>query len=630
MRLKMDSRKLSSQASAFARSISFSADKPEQLADFQLIKIVGEGNFGVVSLYEYLGHDPLIRKLCNAKNQVVIKKYPAGEADYNDINNSTELFSYAYTNNLTKNASFGLAIPFVSLANEPIGLISKYITYKDDTDAADVETFLTGFSQNASFKLDPNVNSDIAIIISKIISSMYRALGSVHAAKFLHRDFSARNLLLDNFVCDADGNIVDYPVVLIDMGLSTKINEKELARYDHATGPVRWSSKRMLSTRLTNVVDDLFQLKTTIIEMLALAAGVTCDDVLCFDKGEPLHETAIRKISPDQTDDMTLSHFLANAIKVIQGCEGSLKEELMLIIDCYKSYITYIPDEHYEISTAQNNDYINLLKATERFADVFIAYRINKIKNKYEVVNGSDSPTSLNHKIEDIQELLITLRSLKESKMYSEDFMKSQAYLIIKDKRDVASLGKHIFGENFTMPSTKMRRHNRHNASITHVNTITQTIVGNGDAPKRQSKIDQLAPIDEIIQTVSQRLSKTENLAPMPTIAMPEKHVVAEENTSKRKKLGSFRRGVSKLIGNISSVLSSEPDKPSTPKSPRSSTLDPLRSKQKAAKTATYSYLPGLQSDLQASSLFAENKKKVDEATEEQDTTLTKKPSEPK
>lgn len=514
-------------APALEHGVKLTVDpNTNQFSDFKFIRDVKSGNFGQVAIYQYIGENPNVLRLCDMKQQVVIKTYTNVEDNFNDINNSALI--YLKSLNTSPEAKFVLALPLLSNANQVLGLVSQYISMDEKcSQSADIENYVQEIFANSHI----NSGLGISVIINQLISSMFYSMKQFHEHGFYHRDLSARNWVVGKPIYDKEECVLSYPSYLIDYGYSTKYDANGCAPYLFPTAPIPWTDCHTLLRRESTNRADTFSFKASMVEIMSYALGeLNCDKVLRFTPGESLEQTANHIIRVK--NDINIIYQYLNNLKMLANkfTDSYHKNEILRLCDIYSNIFFYTPEKQ---NVVEENIKIEklLLESNKKFALQYFSYRKELLKNEKKENMADDELLTF---INNIKELLWTTRVIFDPvhAHLSAEFKQSDEFkTIVNACSDLGSFAKEIFGNDYQIPDQKkIRGHKRgRQLSMMQRDSVQQALEA-AAKPKSMRSSKQLQrqslPMDAI---------KSVQHAPLPlvpTIAVKE---VTVEKKSKGK-----------------------------------------------------------------------------------------------
>ena len=233
--------------------------------DFKFIRELGTGEFGAVELFQYVGDNEDIKKLCNDRGEIGIKFQTV--IDINEAEMGTKLLDYAKAHPQQK-LLYNLIMP-LKQEDKIVAILTNPIFYNKN-ESANLQGFLKKFLANSGANSEQSTspwitafNSGLSITLSQLASSMYAGQEAMHDAGVLHIDTACRNFLMLSPQFDNNGNIVNISVLISDFGISGAMTG-ELNTLD--TGPIgtkaplRYMDFNSVVYRIADVSTDLMAL----------------------------------------------------------------------------------------------------------------------------------------------------------------------------------------------------------------------------------------------------------------------------------------------------------------------------------------------------------------------------------
>lgn len=305
-----------------------------ELAQFQRVKLLGQGEFGLVSLYSYTGDDPQIVSLTNTGKSgglLIVKEFKEAAINTDEIKKnviarlgelSGQTLEFWINNDIKRiKADNQLAIeadrsekstinylasthrqgeeasyPLSSViqAGDKTWIIAQVISYginvHHEPVSSDLEKFMQSLSTNMSFASDnPAAMAGLERMLNSFTASLVSAQHHLNSKGVLHMDTAIRNFL----VCQPEikeGELT-FGLKICDFGLSKIMSDTGKAALINEVGspvklPILYMNNEMfLQQRMEeggkqyvkrefSVHTDIFSRKVAIMEMLGTLAGM--------------------------------------------------------------------------------------------------------------------------------------------------------------------------------------------------------------------------------------------------------------------------------------------------------------------------------------------------------------------
>ena len=291
--------------------------------DLKLIKDLGKGEFGRVSLYQYTGNNPEIQKIQH-DNLITLKSFETA-VDENEINNIGYITANANGDNFLKGVA--LAKP----NGQVYGLASEFIAYDYTKQrSASLEKFFAA-DMLSEFDIEP------AIAFAQICNSMVLAQKSLHDINMLHLDTAARNYMMGAPTYNSEQKILNFNVKIIDYGLSRY--SEDLNRVDIPNpqkAPLRWLDRGVYRDLKCDARTDVYSNKVSMIEFLGWSIGRTTGQVICMNEYDDSESFIANRRYKE--DDEVLMTFLDNVKNHAKS------PALQSFLTAYQEFLTTMPN----------------------------------------------------------------------------------------------------------------------------------------------------------------------------------------------------------------------------------------------------------------------------------------------
>ena len=197
-----------------------------------------------------------------------------------------------------------------------------------------------------SYTAKINMNADMAdrsAMTVQIIFDILNGIRFLHKQGVIHRDISARNILIDD-----NGN-----AKLGDFGRAKEIGLSPDAAYqdDVPEGPVNWMSPHSIKTNEHNRADDIYSFKVTIMEIIGYSAGMLMPTAVFEDVYGPAR--AIRNINEfKMSEDLSLNEMYFNLHSYLRRSNESQSKKMLEVLNHFEIFLTRSekkPDESMEM-----------------------------------------------------------------------------------------------------------------------------------------------------------------------------------------------------------------------------------------------------------------------------------------
>ena len=310
--------------------------QPMQITDqsLEFKRQLGRGSYGSVSLMSYRGQTP---SLSVFRNRDVIVKEFFSEPD-NDMVIGPYLFEQAQRNpNLQGKFCCGMVIQHEGKPK----IIGDFVAFDEGPPpvSSDLETFYRKLRAN-----DRNATSSpyftphhIGVTLSQLAISSKAGQDALHEQHVFHLDTGARNFMVDK---TRDGTV---NVRINDYGLSQFIPRNGVV---YNTKFVDYSSdSRALNGHGVSIATDLYALRISMFENVALSLGVPLSSILRL--GNTVDRTALARLRKDNADDnASLQVYFQNAWALAQSHPNwEVREQVSNFLFSYQAYLCVMPPE---------------------------------------------------------------------------------------------------------------------------------------------------------------------------------------------------------------------------------------------------------------------------------------------
>lgn len=432
-------------------------------------KLLGEGNFGKVSTYKYVGQNERLVKFL-AGDRIVIKTFkPADErgslADIEQIQNEIDVCAQLYVSAERENnddPQHLMALPLVDENGRVCGLVSRYITCdirRQQSKTVNEYVRDLAFAYINNKRKDPDARSDIGVFVVQLIASMVQSLMTLHKKRLIaHLDIASRNFLVGQPNIKNGTDVISLSAIAIDFGLSRKISKiDDVFIYPHQQcAPIRHLSPDLIKSenKETSVLDDWYALKCSILELIAAALSDddehirTAEDVLYFKVGENINQHGQEKLRSEINNVKSLKLFYANTFTLINTCDDSRKDALHEVLNAYANFITAEMGDGLPVSNRIELQYTLFLTANEKYARAVFQSGINRVKERKKYIDTYNL-------LHDIQGLL--------QLPFTEAFMKSELYGTLK--RLTTRVEVHKYVDELEIQLTGDKKESRHSSA---------------------------------------------------------------------------------------------------------------------------------------------------------------------
>lgn len=404
-------------------------DVNENTSNFELVRTLGGGEYGVTHLYRYKGNHPELKMLSAPEGFLVVKKSRiretlsakgeerqahldvAMEVDRNEKHN------ISYLRERDQNSS-NVSHPRGVVAGMDDGtewIVIEPVACGHEANnhplSYDLEKFLTNLANNMSNYPDDNQCAALALALHGFSQSIEAAMSELHRQRILHLDCAARNFLLAE--PKYENGRITFSLKLIDFGLSRRIPagedkvthiytaempykfpvrwmDQQSCRVEKVSGGSQLAQKRIYSDRT-----DIFGIKATMIEMAGLMLGMRSDESLSLMHGQSYMDFYLRRRNVD--DEQALNTFLHN-VRVRAGfmlATGNKTAAIVMeFINAYQAYLTRMPDVSLSREQFLQADHELFARASADYAETLDARLADKNENQKKMIKGSLLPQS--------------------------------------------------------------------------------------------------------------------------------------------------------------------------------------------------------------------------------------------
>lgn len=310
------------------------------------VKKLGQGNYGVCYLYKIIDENLLRevrkKKLCgDTDDSIVIKQYL-------DICNEEQIATFIVEGKLgeelrkayvaTGEPSYPINLTtLATLDNQPI-IVSR-------AEQNDCLHYLTDLSKKPT--------ADVGEKLVEMFHDIYKGLIFIHANNFLHLDIALRNILIspDNRALLSDLGFIAQ--IAADLNAFTVIAEIDR--------PLRWLDQDLIHCLINRGIDnaynrqhpnefrepreiiasrasELYALKVTMLEMIALSAGI--DPVLVFDPELKEDAPQFARRHHQVGTKAILMELKHNLKHLLQGSHNGNASALLIVLDKFDQFFS--------------------------------------------------------------------------------------------------------------------------------------------------------------------------------------------------------------------------------------------------------------------------------------------------